>query len=394
MRLSLSSDLRQLRDEGYEVRVTEAGHLVVSHVPYLDEQGRVQYGQLVSTLNVRGDVAEYNQDHVVRFVGGKPCNRHGQPLTKLIHEPTVNPAELEPGLVAVVGMSSKPAENYRDYHDKMTSYIEMISSHARSVEPDATAVTHPATEDDDPEGPFEYNDTASSRAGIAAIAEKLRLAKVCIIGLGGTGSYVLDLVAKTPIGAIHLYDGDDLFTHNAFRAPGAASLETLRDRPKKVDYHAANYAKMKRNVVPHPQHITADNVDSLQDADFVFLTMEGNQTKRFIVDKLNEFEVPFIDVGIGLNVVRDQIQGAVQTITRTPADRHRTPERHAIAFDAADDGDNIYDSNVQVADLNALNAALAVIRWKKMFGFYGDLEDEHYSIYTIDGNHMLNEDLA
>ncbi len=150
---------------------------------------------------------------------------------------------------------------------------------------------------------------------------------------------------------------------------------------------------MKRNIVPHSQHVDASNVDELRDADFVFLTMEGNESKRLIVDKLIDFKVPFVDVGIGVNIVGNQLQGAVQTITRTPANTERTTERDGIAFDAADDGEDIYDLNIQVADLNALNAALAVIRWKKLFGFYGDLEGEHYSAYTIDGNHMVNEDL-
>src|SRR5205807_10192058 len=54
----------------------------------------------------------------------------------------------------------------------------------------------------------------------------------------------------------------------------------------------------------------------------------------------------------------------LQTITRTPADTNRTPERNGIAFDTPE-GEDVYDLNIQVADLNALNATLAVIRWKK-----------------------------
>ena len=50
------------------------------------------------------------------------------------------------------------------------------------------------------------------------------------------------------------------------------------------------------------------------------------------------------------------------------------------------------ETNIQVADLNSLNAALAVIKWKKMFGFYKDYEQEHFCTYTIDGNHICNED--
>ena len=45
-----------------------------------------------------------------------------------------------------------------------------------------------------------------------------------------------------------------------------------------------------------------------------------------------------------------------------------------------------------MADLNALNAALAVQRWKKYFGFYADLEQECFTTFTLDGNHITNED--
>jgi hypothetical protein len=53
---------------------------------------------------------------------------------------------------------------------------------------------------------------------------------------------------------------------------------------------------------------------------------------------------------------------------------------------------NEYAHNIQVAELNALNASLAVVRWKKHFGFYNDLEREHNCTYTVDGNALLNEE--
>ena len=393
MQLSRSPDLRRLRDEGYEVRVTEAANLIVSHVPFLDENGHVQYGQLGCALHLAGDVAAYDGQHVVYFIGGVPCGTDGQPLTQRLINDLAPNVTLEVGIIATVSMSSKPDGNYQDYYDKMVRYVDMVGAPARTVDPTATAITYPAVEDDDPEGPFEYLDNASSRAGIAAINQKLALAKVVIVGVGGTGSYVLDLISKTPAASLHLYDGDDLFSHNAFRAPGAVPLEALRTPPKKVAYFAELYSKLKRNIVPHAEHITASNVDELRDADFVFLTMEGNESKRLVVEKLTEFGIPFVDVGIGVNIAQDRLQGAVQTIMRTAADKDRRVETHAIAFNSAADDEDVYDLNIQIADLNALNAALAVIRFKKHFGFYGDLEDEHYSVYTIDGNDLINEDL-
>ena len=52
----------------------------------------------------------------------------------------------------------------------------------------------------------------------------------------------------------------------------------------------------------------------------------------------------------------------------------------------------IYAKNIQIADLNALNAALAVIRWKKYFGVYIDLGHEHHANFALNGNVIINED--
>ena len=84
---------------------------------------------------------------------------------------------------------------------------------------------------------FCYLDSASSRAGISLITSKLALPKVAIVGLGGTGSFILDLIAKTPIHEIHPYDADKLYTHNAFRGAPAASVEELDAAPAKVDHY-------------------------------------------------------------------------------------------------------------------------------------------------------------
>jgi hypothetical protein len=62
-----------------------------------------------------------------------------------------------------------------------------------------------------------------------------------------------------------------------------------------------------------------------------------------------------------------------------------------VSFGDADVG-NEYNSNIQIAELNALNASFAVIKWKKLRGIYLDLEGEHHSTFTIDGNSMINDD--
>ena len=82
----------------------------------------------------------------------------------------------------------------------------------------------------------------------------------------------------------------------------------------------------------------------------------------------------------------------VRTTASTPGHTEHIWDNDRISF--ADEADDEYDQNIQIAELNMLNAALAVIKWKKIFGFYTDFEHEHSSTYTIDGNHLLNEDQA
>lgn len=75
------------------------------------------------------------------------------------------------------------------------------------------------------------------------ITAKLAVEKLAIVGLGGTGAYVLDLIAKTPVKEIHLFDGDKFSSHNAFRAPGAASIDDLHKQNLKVEYLHAIYSR-------------------------------------------------------------------------------------------------------------------------------------------------------
>ena len=56
--------------------------------------------------------------------------------------------------------------------------------------------------------------------------------------------------------------------------------------------------------------------------------------------------------------------------------------------------ENQYATNIQIAELNCLNATLAVIRWKKMFGFYQDLKGEYNNLYFINTGKIINEDFT
>ncbi len=245
--ISHSPDLKALRDEGYEVAVKD-GHLIIYNVPYVNSQKQVARGVLVSQLNLAGNVTAKPSTHVAMFAGEHPCDREGRVLSKIKHQSTRR--HICDDLYVDHSFSSKPKEGYKDYHDKMTTYIAIISGQAEAIDPSATAKTFRVIASDNPESVFNYIDTASSRAGINVVSRKLEAVRLAIVGLGGTGSYILDLVAKTPAKEIHLFDGDDFFQHNAFRSPGAPSIEVLGRKPKKVHYLQAIYSQMRKNIFP------------------------------------------------------------------------------------------------------------------------------------------------
>jgi hypothetical protein len=387
--ISLSPDLRRLREEGYDLDIQNT-YLLVRDVPYVGADAQVKRGVLVSNLDLAGDTTVQPQDHTMKFIGEFPCDRNGAPLEPLRHG---NGQDLGGGLAVNFSFSQKKVGGvpYDDYHEKVTTYVAMLEQHAQAIDPTATARTHPViVPDDDEPSVFNYLETASSRAGIVAATDKLRLSSVAVIGLGGTGSYVLDQVAKTPVGAIHLFDHDVFLTHNAFRGPGAPSLEELRAKPTKVAHWGQMYSKMHRGIVEHPYRIDPSTVAELQGMQFVFVCIDGGGAKQLIVEALEQYGIPFIDVGMGIGLRQNNsLAGILRVTLSEPQRRDSFRSRVSMAEPTAEDE---YEDNVQVADLNALNALLAVIRWKMFYGFYDDFQDALQMTFTTDTAMLLSED--
>jgi hypothetical protein len=77
-----SSDLKRLRDEGYDIEI-KSGHLLVKDVPYVNSNKEVKRGILVSVLTLAGDVTTRPGDHVIYFAGEHPCNQDGSEIIQI-----------------------------------------------------------------------------------------------------------------------------------------------------------------------------------------------------------------------------------------------------------------------------------------------------------------------
>lgn len=366
--------------------------MVVDALPYLNANKQVAYGTLVVKLNLASDekLCEVN-DHCAFFSGELPCDIDSKPMEWLAVDH--NTTELG-GVTVNHRFSRRPytgatPRQYKDYYELVSTYVGLICSPAESLDNTVKARSYPVIEEKDDESVFVYADTASSRAEIESITKKLEGHKIAILGIGGTGSYVLDFVSKTPVAEIHIYDADVFSQHNAFRSPAAPDKDTLKARPSKVQYFHDCYSKMHRHVIPHESFISDANVEELQQMTFAFICFDPVTPKKLVVSKLEQWGIPFIDVGMGLNAVAGRLTGTVRTTTSTPD--NRAIARDNIPLTGGDEHDE-YATNIQIADLNALNAALAVIKWKKLCGFYADLSKELCSAYTVSTNAILKID--
>lgn len=384
--IALSQDLSKLQNEGFDIEIC-GGYLLVKDIPYVKSSRELGLGILISPLKISGDITDIPDTHVAYWTGEHPCHSTGVRIQSIANPSP--PQDLGNGIKADFTFSAKAA--YRDYYHKMTTYIGRITGEAKVINPDVSAETFPVISTDESESPFLYLDTATSRVGIGSYNERFANQRVGIVGLGGTGSYVLDLVAKTCVRELHLFDDDVFSQHNAFRAPGAASIQDLKAKPRKVDYLAGIYKKMRRGIYVN-SHLHESNLEELAGLDFVFLCMDTGQVKRAVVMKLIEMGIPFIEVGMGVIRGESGLSGLMRVTTARPGLQDQFLPK--INFSDGNAPENEYSTNIQIVELNALNAALAVVAWKKYYGFYRDSSHADAYCYSIAANEMVHEESA
>jgi len=380
-----SPDLLRLQNEEFQIEVT-GGYLAIHQIPYLNSQKEIKSGILVMSLTDAGNIAIKPKDHTAFFVGEQPCNIDGSFVTSLVNSP--QKTKLFGDITSDFYLSCHPdGRTYSDFYDKVSTYVNIISSPALNFNKDACAKLKKPILVHEDDSPFVYMDTNASRSNIAFMNKLFSPLKIAIVGVGGTGSYLLDFIAKTPVSEIHLFDADVLNSHNAFRSPGAASVEELNEQPSKVEYLGRKYSKMHKRIICHNEYISHDNIEILKTMSYVFLSIDSVDVRNEISKYMIDSGLSFIDSGLGINLSDNKLSGLVRITSGFPEHYSHLKE----AFRGIDIKDDVYESNIQIAELNAFAAIQAIIKWKKMIGFYRDSFNEKNSVYSIDDNDIYND---
>ncbi len=365
--------VKDLDDLGYDLDFV-GGYFVILGLPYLEKNGTLQHGDLVSkvSLTEEGAINSPSGDHQTWFRGEQPYHESGEAL-KIGFAP--NRLEVTPGFEAPYSFSLKLMENgqmrdYSSFAEKIETYLHAITAPALAKYPDATPLRGVEKKARAQNSPLRYPDTSSADYGLNDIAGLLRGKKIAIVGLGGTGSYILDFLARTHLERIVLFDDDKVHVHTIFRMPGFIPRAIGKG---KVEALAQHYGHWHFGIEPVRQRITHDNIERLGTFDFVFVSVDDGPARRFIVDWLSSKGIPFVDCGMGLNRSIVGLNGMVRItgVDRAAYDR-TVGTAYLPTMNAKEDE---YRKQGQIAELNALNATLAVIRFKQHFKLL-DRDDE------------------
>ncbi len=342
----------------------------------------MQYGDLATPVDLKDDLEiDKPSTHQVWFSGGVPHGSNGRPLPISAQN---NPRTITSDLVFPLSFSFKlkgdggQLLDYPSFEEKISTYIRVLTDPARQKY--GTIPQRGIREQvSNLASPLRYPDTMSARDGINDLTAKLAGMKVGIVGLGGTGGYILDFLSKTPLALIRLFDDDIVHVHTLFRIPGAASSEAL-GKPK-VEVLYAVYSSFHKAIEPVAEKIGPSNLTRLADLDYVFIAVDDGPSRELIAQALEEFQVSYIDVGMGLYRTSSGLDGMLRvSCWEVPDDPSLIGTQYLPGKNPAD---NEYRRQPQIGELNALNAAIAVLRFKQKVGFYTRECSGHSSIFEI-----------
>src|SRR5476649_2683509 len=158
-------------------------------------------------------------------------------------------------------------------------------------------------------------------------------AHVCVIGIGGVGSWAAEALARTGIGAITLIDMDDVCVTNTNR-----QIHALREQvgQPKTEVMAARIASINPECVVTcvDDFISAENVANLLDRgfDYVIDAIDSVGPKAALLSYCRRYKIPVVTVG-GAGGQIDPTRIAVTDLAKTIQDPLAAKLRERLKHD-------------------------------------------------------------
>jgi tRNA A37 threonylcarbamoyladenosine dehydratase len=200
------------------------------------------------------------------------------------------------------------------------------------------ALVHESAEDDDYHRRFGGVARLYGAAGLA----RLEAASVCVVGVGGVGSWAAEALARNAVGRITLIDLDHIALSNTNRqihalgdAYGRAKVEAMAERIVSINPRC--------NVTQIDDFVTPDNVPELLGAgfDYIIDAIDVGRVKIAMLGWARRNRVPMITCGSAggqldptririedlSRTVQDPLLAKVRRVLRTDWNFPRNPKR-------------------------------------------------------------------
>ena len=145
---------------------------------------------------------------------------------------------------------------------------------------------------------FDYRFGGIGRLYGAEALARFRQAHVCVVGIGGVGSWVVEALARSGIGKLTLIDLDDICESNINRQIhaldgkiGVSKIEAMSERCRAINPEC--------EVVAIHSFLTSKNVGEILAADFDYLVdaIDSTNHKVAVIAACHESGTPILTVG-------------------------------------------------------------------------------------------------
>ena len=363
------------REAGRRGWLIEVGrdHIAVAGVPYRQQDGASGVCQVTVWVHEDGRTMTAPPDgsgatHAARLggvAGGKAHQTNGEPVGNVIW--TDNTREC----VISIKLDSG---NYADAWHALLNYCSIVAAAAQ-----AGGEQEPQRID----RVFQFEILGENTPDIREWQDKAGGQTIGIVGLGGVGLWLLDLMSKTDVGEIRIWDGDHIEGRNLVRAPGWAGQDAIGKN--KAEYFGQLYSQFRTGISIYPEYLDPNGPPDIFDSlDFVFIAIDNAETRAALCERLEQTGVPFVDVGMGIERQQGEVRGSLQVFfSGRDAGRWRIGIPTVVGI-----GEQEYHI-LQLADLAALNASLAVGVWRRHIEQYAEDSKDWLVRYSVESHTLL-----
>ena len=379
---SPKGDLERLAAHGFTVTV-ENDVTTVEPIAYRSKNGGASAGRLVVPCALGPEESGRPSSHQAWWDGEPPCKVGGQLTRVYLND---EQRTWTAGVKTHHSFSHKPAEGYPDYYSLVRTYAKIIAE-------DGDLQWRPTTREAGEvrrigESTLTQQETGLARIGLADLAAVYQEQRVSIVGTGGTGCFILDLVSKCPVRQIRIYDHDIIERHTALRWPGPTPPPEIYYGTPKSEYLALQYSKWHRDVKGYRQKVDRDSASRVATvSDCVFVAIDDGESRREIIEGIGA-GTTVIDCGVDIARNTAGLVGTARVSRLQASDERREDVKARLPVERKENAE--YRQNQQLAEMNALNACLAVLAWKESIGIYASWGAGEHRKYWTETNTSRN----